>query len=935
MKKNILFSLFILLVLGLSAQTDYYYLGSGKRVECKIKKDMVVFKSQPQTDIDAMVEQDIFTFAHRFDKDLVVATIDPLKSNLKILKNHRNIVDATYALECSGEIQMPNGNIFIRMKGGISPEALLDDSGLTQRVEKIELFNPYSQIYKVCLNVPLGDILQISRDLYELNQCEFVEPSFILLMKTPITHSSDTNLNRDPSPCNNTPNCYSYQWGLHNDGTYPPTIPGHSPSAIAGIDIKAEGAWSITKGDPNIKIAVLDVGIQLDHPDLESNILQSLGYDVAAYLYNAPPPFPPPAGSNTGTDDHGTICSGVIGALDNNTGIIGVAPNCKIVPVRIAFKTFAKSNEPGNEDWGDNIWKTCDEWIARGITYAYDTAKVDILNCSWGSMVSKSIIDTAITHAVKYGRNGKGCIVAAASGNGRSEDPVSFPASLPYVIAVSGIYADGFYYGSYDDSLDVVAPAVKILTTTINSTNTLINEGTSVACPHVSGIAALILSVNPNLTERQVRDIIESTAQKVRENGYDFNYDYNYDNINLHPNGSWSNYVGYGLVDAHAAVMAARCYTGLSIVHGNITQNTIWNTPVHAIGAITIPNGVTLTITSTVKFDLGSSIIIQPGGKLIIDHGTLTNACPNTMWQGIIVQGSNRYAGSVEVRNGGTIQNAIAGITVQAGAKVKTDNAQFINNRTGVKFEYLASGQTGMASSFLLTDFIKDNNFFGNPITFDAHIKAQSSGNIDIKGCTFSGTGIGYGIWATGTNLDVREYCSKSLINVGDTCLETYRTKTVFSGFNNGIYYVNWGTLPSLKVRYCDFENCYTGMYIIGTNYPELLRNTFDVTQSYGMLLRELTGYRIEGNTFKNRNHTSGNWSTGLFIENSGTAENEVYKNSFTDLYVGQNFTKQNSNQPSLTTPTGLQTLCNTFTNNQFRDILVSDGYPVPDHSAM
>jgi len=74
-------------------------------------------------------------------------------------------------------------------------------------------------------------------------------------------------------------------------------------------------------------------------------------------------------------------------------------------------------------------------------------------------------------------------------------------------------------------------------------------------------------------------------------------------------------------------------------VHGTITQNTTWNTDVHAIGNITIPNGINLSITSTVKCDHEASILIHPGGKLILDGGTLTNACNGEMWQGITVMG--------------------------------------------------------------------------------------------------------------------------------------------------------------------------------------------------------------------------------------------------------------------------------------------------------
>ena len=112
-------------------------------------------------------------------------------------------------------------------------------------------------------------------------------------------------------------------------------------------------------------------------------------------------------------------------------------------------------------------------------------------------------------------------------------------------------------FSNYGSELDVVAPGVNIPTTDLLGNSgyaptdyNLAFEGTSAACPHVSAIASLILSINPNLTNSQVSDIIESTARKI--GGYSYNT-----NINR-PNGTWNNEMGYGLVNAEAAVIAAQ-----------------------------------------------------------------------------------------------------------------------------------------------------------------------------------------------------------------------------------------------------------------------------------------------------------------------------------------------------------------------------------------
>ncbi|MBO7464848.1 MAG: S8 family serine peptidase, partial [Bacteroidales bacterium] len=102
------------------------------------------------------------------------------------------------------------------------------------------------------------------------------------------------------------------------------------------------------------------------------------------------------------------------------------------------------------------------------------------------------------------------------------------------------------------DNLDVMAPGDNIYSTSTDYTGYKSDAGTSYAAPHVSGIAALMLSVNPNLTGQQVRDIIETTAQKIGSI-----YEYPYSNSSQHPNGTWNFDMGYGLVDAYAAVQKA------------------------------------------------------------------------------------------------------------------------------------------------------------------------------------------------------------------------------------------------------------------------------------------------------------------------------------------------------------------------------------------
>ncbi len=350
---------------------------------------------------------------------------------------------------------------------------------------------------------------------------------------------------------------YPNQWGLNNIDQY---------GEIVGIDINAPEAWAIATGI-GAKVAVLDEGVDLTHPDLVNNLLH--GYDATDGKLGGA------NGSHKGNDAHGTACAGIIASSNNNQGVVGVAYNSKIIPIRIAY--------------GNGIhWITNDMKIADGLRKAWQDFQGDVLSNSWGGGANSELINTEIDNALVKGRNGKGAIVVFASGNYNNN--ILYPAnSNPSILVVGAMSpcgerknpssCDGEMWGScYGSQLDVVAPGVLIPTTdlqgntgynpnmhihTENGGNKITSDytnqdytvwfnGTSSACPHVSGIAALILSVNPDLTGQQVRDIIEKTAQKVRTDLY------TYTNNTQRPNGAWNNEMGYGLVDAYAAVKMAK-----------------------------------------------------------------------------------------------------------------------------------------------------------------------------------------------------------------------------------------------------------------------------------------------------------------------------------------------------------------------------------------
>lgn len=295
------------------------------------------------------------------------------------------------------------------------------------------------------------------------------------------------------------------QWGLYN--------PDYDD-----IDISICGAWSYATGR-GIKIGILDQGVDVNHIDLAQNIYP-LSFDTEsgtspAKLY----------------DSHGTHCAGIAAAVRNNgIQVAGVAPDAKIVSISNSLRSSTNSRLKR----------------ADGFVWAYKNG-VDVISNSWGSTTQHAAINEAIADAFKYGREGKGCIIVFAAGNDGNRFPVAYPANCnDKIIAVGALDRDGTiaYFSQTGDKLDVVAPGVDVLSTIPNN-DTISWPGTSMACPHVAGLAALILERNPRLTVTQVNDIIEKNTKKVGPNSYN----------ETRKNGTWNKSHGYGLIDAEKALI--------------------------------------------------------------------------------------------------------------------------------------------------------------------------------------------------------------------------------------------------------------------------------------------------------------------------------------------------------------------------------------------
>ncbi len=301
-----------------------------------------------------------------------------------------------------------------------------------------------------------------------------------------------------PTGSTNDPG-FGYLWGLHNN-------------INQSADINALEAWRTTKGDPNLVVAVLDTGINAEHPDIRNNMWvnpreipgnarddDANGYVDDVFGTN----LIERSGDPFDAGNHGTHVAGTIAATgDNNIGIVGVAPNVKIMAVKV-LGAFGGTHEQ----------------ILGGLDYVSKMkdagVNIRVVNMSLGAAGAcpQPYIDAFNV------LNSKGISVVIAAGNGGNDgigdnnDVISYtPANClsPNVISVAnvtnrGVLASSSNYGV--GKVHIGAPGSSILSVTPNGQFDVLN-GTSMATPHVSGVLALMYSVNPRLTPPQTKDLL-------------------------------------------------------------------------------------------------------------------------------------------------------------------------------------------------------------------------------------------------------------------------------------------------------------------------------------------------------------------------------------------------------------------------------------------
>lgn len=432
-----------------------------------------------------------------------------------------DVITHMYALDDTpGGAVIPTGTMTVRFKPGVEPtqhERILAEFGL-EVVEDLD-YVPSGCTVRLT-EASKENPLKIAAKLQQREEIETAEPDL----------SFQVSLKHVP-----TDTLYREQWHLKNRGD--------RIGLVAGADVKAEEAWDRTLGSREITVCVIDDGFDLEHPDFDAP-----GKIVAPRDFGQDDFDPNPVFAD---DNHGTACAGVAIAEANGIGVLGLAPRCAFMPVRMS-------------QW------LSDQSIVDLFQYAIDN-HADVVSCSWSAAAWNFPLSTrmsGIIHkaATRGRRNRKGCVILFAAGNedrpldGEKDGTISHQgfALHPDVIAVaaSNSLDRRSSYSNFGPEITICAPSSGspgrgIVTTDRRGTKGYSSSdythafgGTSSATPLAAGLAALIHSANSELTSAEVKRIMMDTADKIDAGNGEY--------VDGH-----SPLYGHGRINAHKAVALA------------------------------------------------------------------------------------------------------------------------------------------------------------------------------------------------------------------------------------------------------------------------------------------------------------------------------------------------------------------------------------------
>ncbi len=387
------------------------------------------------------------------------------------------------------------GQLLVRFKPDVSAElvaAAVSAYG-AKEIRKIEAIG--------VRQIQIPSDLSVEEMVYALERnpdVEFAEPDYVFRI---------TDTPNDPY--------FKNQYALTNSGQ---EIGSGGPKGKANADIRAATAWGETKGSGETVIAIIDSGVDLLHPDIKNKI-KSAGRDFANDDFDA-------------TDDngHGTHVAGIAAAdTNNNIGVAGVAWDCKILPVKVT------------DEEGEGFYS----WMIDGIIWAADNG-ADVINISLGGDATSN----ALRDALRYGYE-RGVVISASAGNDGGS--VLYPAAYDaYCLAVAATdYNDTrTTWSNFGSQIDVAAPGERVLSLVPTWYPEKVwldpgaipygyGGGTSMAAPHVAGLAALIKTLKPWLEAEEIMNVIRYSA----------------DDVNSAQHKGKDEYIGYGRINMEKALV--------------------------------------------------------------------------------------------------------------------------------------------------------------------------------------------------------------------------------------------------------------------------------------------------------------------------------------------------------------------------------------------
>lgn len=374
---------------------------------------------------------------------------------------------------------------------------------------------------------------------------------------------------------------YANQWHLSNTG---------QSNGVVGADANIETAWDFVTGQ-GVTIGIVDDGLEITHEDLVDNVNTAIDYD-----WNGNDNDPSPTTTGNFTDNHGTAVAGVAaGAGNNGLGVTGAAYNAELVGLRLIAGPVSD--------------------LAEAQALTHQNQIIDIYNNSWGPADNGRISNigpqalAALQQSVLTGRGGLGTIHVWAGGNGgdNTNDNVNYDpyANSRHTIAVGALTNSGARstYSDVGSSLVVTAysngGSLGITTTDLTGAPGYNNGnyaddfgGTSSAAPLVSGVIALMLEANPNLTYRDVTDILVRTAERIDPNDTDWSQN---------SAGLWVNHeYGFGGIDAAAAVSAAYNHQNLGPEIARTSGRRVVNAPIPDNGGASVVRSVNIPRSNSI-----------------------------------------------------------------------------------------------------------------------------------------------------------------------------------------------------------------------------------------------------------------------------------------------------------------------------------------------